>query len=64
MTHDMALAIGLIWALSTIIYVFVEDEKPDGILTSIIVILILNIFFTAVFFFSYMVSYLIACGIR
>ena len=64
MTHDMALAIGLIWAMGTIAFFFMDYGKPKDILVDILAAFCINIAATTLFFLAYMVSYLIACGIR
>lgn len=64
MTHDMALAIGLIWAMGTIACFYTDYGKPKDIALDLLAALCINFVATALFFLAYMVSYLIACGIR
>lgn len=64
MTHDMALAIGLIWAMGTIACFYIDYGKPHDIMLDLFAAFCINFAASVLFYLAYMVSYLIACGIR
>ena len=60
---DIALAIGLIWALGSLLYFLCFNEKSGDLIVNILTSVLLNMSATGIFSLAYMVSYLIARGI-
>lgn len=60
---DTALAIGLIWALGSLLYFLCCNEKTGYLIANILTCVLINLSATVVFSVAYMVSYLIARGI-
>ena len=63
MINDVALTIGLIWAMGALLTLF---TRKDGVFTvdDVLFLAIVNVFATAIFFAAYGVSYLIAIGLN
>ena len=60
---DIALAIGLIWALGSLLYFLFFNEKSGDPIVNILASVLINMGATGIFSLAYMVSYLIARGI-
>lgn len=63
MINDIALAIGLIWAMGVLLCFFVLPWKKGEYAIILLFTIMVNVAATAIFFAAYGISYLIAFGL-
>lgn len=64
MINDIALTIGLIWAMGVLLCNYVLPWKKGEYAIILLFTIIVNVVATAIFFAAYGISYLIAIGLN
>lgn len=64
MINDIALTIGLIWAMGALLTLYASKKEGERYLISPLFIVLVDVSATAIFFAAYGISYLIAIGLN